>query len=203
MKTSFLENVKQVMFLLLVALCSFVGIAQTTQPHVIINPIGGNKTPDTTAAKDIGGSRPPVGELKCDIGGRGDVGTGAIAFCSETSEQSEIGGRQEVPTSPITLEIGGRGSDTGVGQKSRNFEYFSTLDIGGKSTDGGLLSSSFASTNDIGGRGTGTDTGGQKDIGGRSTGGEFSVAIGGRSQDPTVLVDITDLHISPVSGVYS
>ncbi len=56
MKTNVFKNLKQTMFLFLVALCSFIGIAQTTQPHVIINPIGGSKTPEPEVHVAIGGN---------------------------------------------------------------------------------------------------------------------------------------------------
>lgn len=193
MKTNVFKNLKQTMFLFLVALCSFIGIAQTTQPHVIINPIGGSKTPEPEVHVAIGENKTPTGEIKYDIGGRGDVGTGLLVIGGKSTDVNDIGGRQEVPTLPYGYEIGGRDSSGGLGSYATNYCQ--------------------DTNNDIGGRGTGSDSGvGQNsydialatifDIGGRNTGGEITCDIGGRSQDPLFFV-ISDFDSTTALGLDS
>ncbi|MFN3754305.1 hypothetical protein [Flavobacterium sp.] len=114
MKTNFFKNVKLLLFLLFAAFGSFVGTAQTSQPNVIISPIGGKKTPDpgpytnftnlTFSGKiffvDIGG-RSTGGEFSIsDIGGKGSASP--TPFSEMRIRQPEL--------SPITklVVIGGK-----------------------------------------------------------------------------------------------
>lgn len=131
MKTNVFKNLKQTMFLLLVALSSFVGFAQTTQPHVIINPIGGSKTPDAGGFIEIGGQRPAPMILHANLETGGGNSTtkppitipfsetqSVVVFLGEVGDNTigsifDIGSRQNRDFSLIALLDS---PDTGGGQ---------------------------------------------------------------------------------------
>ena len=67
MKTNFISNLKHFLFLLVAIFGTFSSPAQSTQ-----TTIGGSKTPDPGGFMDIGGKKPPVGEVIClDFGDTG------------------------------------------------------------------------------------------------------------------------------------
>lgn len=181
MKTNFISNLKQFLFLAFALIGTFGGYSQSTQ-----NPsIGGGKTIRTDSADDllqnIGGSK----------GTPRDNDGGMIVLSSYTKTNC-------IFASPIEIGGGGRGTGTtDTGQL--NDDDFDPYDIGGgRNSTGGL------GLVDIGGHGTkGTSTtmlGADdddffpSDIGGRggrgtgtSTGGEFAYLIdtGGRGLSGT------------------
>lgn len=268
MKTNFLKNVKQSLFLFIAVLGTTVGFSQSTQ-----NPtIGGSRTPSTGGLLDIGGkqtlSPTPFANLHVtthysltkvsEIGGnagqeRRKIAIGGIGgnqppprrFCelcvglsSDIGGQgaprsySDIGGNQAPPPRRINKSYtnreigGGKGTSSDTGQISSSgvaIHNASKLDIGGKSSDGGLgkFSTSIDCKNttdkyliwDIGGRGSDTGTGqirstasavilsnSKSDIGGRSTGGEYPVSdIGGNQGPPRSVFEDTPIVI-PIGG---
>ena len=114
MKTSFFKNVKLLLFLLFAAFGSFVGTAQTTQPNVVISPIGGSKNPDPGPYTNFTNAVFSGKNSIVDIGGRNTGGEFSISYIGGRGSTSptpfrEIGGRQLEP-SPISklVVIGGK-----------------------------------------------------------------------------------------------
>lgn len=117
MKTNFISNLKHFLFLLVAIFGTFSSPAQSTQ-----TTIGGSKTPDPGGFMDIGGKKPPVGEVICldfgDTGGGQPTTKPPILFfrntvCGFASDDDTggnggviigrpgIGGRQQEPTNPF------------------------------------------------------------------------------------------------------
>ena len=188
MKTNFIKNVKQFLFLLVALLGTFIGLAQST------STIGGSKTPG-----DIGGLVNPN-----DTGGKTPGGIGLIALTPDNPTDIGWLGSGGKGTSGDTGQYsdigGGKSSDGGVllGLADTGGNHTTSTDIGGRndtSTGGNFC--------DIGGRGTSSDTGqvddddsdpfdigsnggviiGRPAIGGRDSGGGFLTCVdtGGRN----------------------
>lgn len=186
MKTKFISNLKQLLFIALAFLGTFAGYSQSPQ-----NPsIGGSKTPSTD----------PFGDFLLNIGGAQgpkDTGSGLLVLSLYSKSNCIFG---------FPLETGGGKGTTGGDTGQINDPNCNPYNIGGgKSSDGGL--GSLLGFYEIGGKGStgggrGTSSGtGQfdddsdpYDIGGRggrgtgtSTGGELAstVDIGGKNTNGT------------------
>jgi len=195
MKTNFITNLKQFLFLFIAIIGTFFSYGQPSQTPTI----GGSKTPDTGGFFDIGGrEEPPTTPLtsltvrtQCTFAFFNEPG-GGKGTSSDTGQVND--------PDDIDDDTGGRGTNTGTGE-------YSTVDIGGgKNSTGGLedtcpicpdtgggnggksTTGEFAYS-EIGGRGTSSDTGqvdpsydfDDFDTGGEITGRPENVAdIGGR-----------------------
>jgi hypothetical protein len=184
MKTNFISNLKQFLFLALAIIGTFVGYGQPTQNQTNTVDIGGGKSSGDILLFNIGGTQ----------GAPRDTGTGMIVSSLDTktncifSYPAEIGGRNTG---------GGKSTPMYTGQVNDPND-FDPYDIGGKDSTGGLGYVTVACIHAVdtgGGKGTSTDTGqvtdpndfDPYDIGGRGsntgtgTGEYLSYEIGGKN----------------------
>jgi hypothetical protein len=138
MKTTVFNSLKHYTFLLLAVLISFVGIAQTTQSHVVINSIGGSKTPPyVDSIQLLSNVFLPKNCCNIDLGWRNEICK--IPFRNIANESYSLAGISPNATASdfsFSDEIGGRGAGVGTGQRSINICFMSVLDIGGRNTGG-------------------------------------------------------------------
>jgi len=181
MKTNFLKNVKQSLFLFIAVLGTFVGFSQSTQ-----NPtIGGSRTPGTGGLLDIGGKQTPSPTPFANL---------HVTTHYSLKKVSEIGGNAGQERRNVA--IGGIGGNQPPSRRFCELCVGLSSDIGGQGTTrsysdiGGnqappprRVYKAFANREIGGGNGTSSDTGQISSSLGVAIFDTVRVTIGGKSSD--------------------